>query len=315
MDIAYTVTNVHISDFNPYSKYYVAIPFLDGIMKYQCNTSIVNHYLKSTNTIYITSIEAGKKIKTKAVYNMPIRLAVALLKDSHGDINLDVPVEGDLSNPKYKLGKIVWQVVKNIITKAASAPLHLLANAFGGKEDDMKEITFHYAQKYLERPQYDNLDMVAKVLNQKKELVVMLLQVSDSAVEVGKMAILTEKKQYYCDKIIQAKRDTFLQNDLDKIYAIATEDSSFNSYLNQKLQLKGNELLSTSDKCVKIIGSGALSQEVHACILTRNCQALDYLVKQKSIPAERIKISFNKDATLLTGLVHPMFKIDYSADE
>lgn len=314
MDINYTISNVRVSDFNPYSKYYVATPFLDGIMKYESVNSIVNHYLKSKNVIVVTKIEAGKKVKTKPIYNLPIKLAVALLRDVHGDINLNVPVEGDLSNPKYKLGKIIWQIVKNIIVKAASAPFHLLASAFGGKEDDMKQISFHYTQKFLEKPQYDNLDMIAKILNDKKDLNATLIQVSDSNLELSKIALLTEKKQYYCDNIIHVQKDTFQQNELDKIYAIPTQDSLFNLYLNQKLHLTGTELLSVADKCVKLVGVEALSTQVHYCILHRNQQAFDYLVKEKSIAADRIKVSYNRDPALIIGLVQPMFTVNYSAE-
>ena len=101
-------------------------------------------------------------------------------------------------------------------------------SAFGGKEDDMKQISFHYTQKFLEQPQYDNLDMIAKVLSDKKELSASLIQVSDSALEISKLALLTEKKTILLRSILfMFKGIPFMQSELDKIYAISNTGFSF----------------------------------------------------------------------------------------
>lgn len=102
------------------------------------------------------------------MYDVPVRLAVSLLKDVHGDIKLDVPVEGDLNDPEYKIGKVIWQIVENILIKAVTAPFNLLAGLFSSNEEDMKEIPFNYLQPAPAQQQLKQLDMVAQVLENKK---------------------------------------------------------------------------------------------------------------------------------------------------
>ena len=71
---------------------------------------------------------------TKAV-NLPLKLAVALLSDANGVIDLDFVVEGDLNDPEFKFGGIIWKVLKNIIAKTVGSPLTLLAGLVGGGEN------------------------------------------------------------------------------------------------------------------------------------------------------------------------------------
>ena len=102
--IDYSVSDLKISDFNPYSHYYVAHPFLDGICYYSTKSSIVNRMLKSQNKFEVRKIIVGKKEPSSTAADLPIRFAVALLRDVNGDIAVDIPIEGNLDDPKYRSG-------------------------------------------------------------------------------------------------------------------------------------------------------------------------------------------------------------------
>lgn len=315
MDIGYTISDIRVTDFNPYSKYYVATPFFDGVLTYECSSAIRDSELKSSNKINIENMEAGKKITKTPVYELPVRLAVSLLKDVHGDIHLDVPVEGNLKDPDYKLGKVIWQVVTNILVKAASAPIHLIANMVGGNEEEMKEMEFSYLQNDFTSQQLKTLDVISKVLEAKPEMYVQLVQLTDTMLEEETMALFNAKKKYYFANVIHQQKDSLSQTDLDAIHSISNKDSLFNQYLDAQLNVKNTDLISTQQKCIQLYGAAALDQQQHAMMEKRNSVLLNHLVHEKNIAAGRIKISNNHDSGMSSGLVNPKYLISYAVDE
>jgi len=302
MTIDCTVTNMLVSDFNPYSKYYVATPFLNGIATYTNNTTILQRKLKSKNTLTVVKIEAGKKVKNKTAMNLPIRLAVALLKDVHGNINLDIPVSGSLDDPKFKWGKIVWQVLKNIIVKAATAPFRLFANIFGGKEDDYKQVNFDLLQDSVLASQQKTLDNIAKALSQKPDLKLQLVQVDNLQDEDEAYALLEAKKQYISSDSTKKQINI---NDIDD------KDSLFNKFVDSKLP--SASFMSVQEKCLQMIGKEKAESVITNIITRRNQSIINYL-SQKQIQANRILVSPAKEENDLSRGQQPKYMINISVE-
>lgn len=314
MRINYSVQDMKVTDFNAYSRHYVATPFFDGVLDYESTNLIVDGKLKSSNIIFIEELTAGKKVEKKPLYDVPVRLAVSLLKDVHGDIKLDIPVEGDLNDPEYKIGKVIWQIVENILIKAVTAPFNLLAGLFSSNEEDMKEIPFNYLQPAPEQQQFKQLDMVAHVLENKKELQVELLQLSDTFMEKELMALTEAKKQYYLSS--QGKSgDSLTTEEWNVVEAIETRDTLFNHYLDERLQLSSDDLASTQEKCISLTGDAALKQQVQALMEQRNTGIRNYLVNTRGLAAERILIGNNHDVQKSNGLSQPRYLVSYGVEE
>ena len=274
-DIDCTVKNLSVSDFNPYSKYYVATPFLNGSADYTNKTTVLKRQLKSENVLVVNKILAGKKDKTiKAQYNMPIRLAVALLRDVHGNIKLNIPVAGSLDDPKFKWGKIVWQVLGNLITKAATAPFRLLANAFGGNETDYKEIDFNYLQTSLDESQQKQLDKLAKVIKEKTDVKLELIQVTNKEDEAEALAISETKKKYL------GVADSATVEQIQQISSLNINDSAFNKYIDNNIQTP-TAFLSTQEKCILLIGKDNLHKSIDSIMQKRNENIAAYLLQQQ----------------------------------
>jgi hypothetical protein len=282
-DIDCSVKNLSIEDFNPYSKYYVATPFLKGVIEYTNKTTVVKRQLKSDNVLIVNQIIAGKKDKTnKPQYNMPVRLAVALLRDVHGNINLKIPVAGSLDDPKFKWGKIVWQVLGNLVTKAATAPFRLLANAFGGKEEDYKEIDFNYLQTSVSDDQQKQLNQLIKVLKEKTGVQLELIQVLHKHYEMEALAIYQAKKKY-----LGIVADSTTDQQL-KINSLNINDSLFDKYVDSSLQ-GSSTFESVQEKCIRFIGKESLEASV-ATIMQQRIDAVSNYLSQQQIPKERVLI-------------------------
>jgi len=277
-----TVKNITVSDFNPYSKYYVATPFLNGKADYTNKTTVVKRQLTSDNLLLVQKIIAGKKDKTfKPQYNMPVRLAVALLRDVHGNIKLDIPVTGSLDDPKFKWGKVIWQVLGNMMVKAATAPFRLLAGVFGGKEEDYKEVDFNYLQTAVDENQQKQLDKLVKMLKDKLDLKLELIQVSSRGDEAEALAIYQTKKKYLgiADSTNEQKQ---------QINAINMNDSLFTKYVDSSLQTNSG-FESVQEKCKRLIGKENLKASI-GIIMQKRIDAVAAYLTQQQVSKDRVKI-------------------------
>lgn len=304
------ISDLLITDFNPYFKYYVATPFQNGKIKYVNVTSVLNNQLDSKNVLDVERVKTGKKVKNATAMNLPVPLAVSLLKDVKGNIHLDIPVKGSLDDPKFRWGKVVWQVVKNLIVKAATAPFRLIANLFGGKEEDFKEVYFEYVQLGIENKQRKVLDNLCKVLQQKPEMKMELIQETNLEDEASVIAVNETKKKYLqlpaggvMTAAIKARLDSLPES-----------DSLFVKFVNQRVSGQ-TDLHSTEEKCVRIIGKESLQQWVSEVMERRNQAVNNYLRTEKQLPENRYVIKNAKPDMQLQRSAPPKYIINLSAAE
>lgn len=315
MSINYNIEKMRISDFNPYSKFYVAHAFVEGMLFYESNNTIHNGKLKSTNVMSIKKIEVSKKLKGIGLYEMPLRLAIAILRDRKGNIDLDIPVEGDLNDPTYRFGKVIWQIVKNLVVKAATAPFDLLAKAFGGNEEDIKYVRFDYLQKQFEGRQVKSLDLISKALTEKPELKVALVQVASRESEKELLALSLAKAIYYKRNIMQSPKDSLVAKDYQAIADISNKDSLFNDWLNQQFLPEDVSGMPSQLKSRRLIGDQVLDMEVNNLFAIRNKMILDYFVKEKQIDSTRIKITNTADEKSAEFESTPRYTVEFVVDE
>jgi hypothetical protein len=110
-------------------------------------TVIQARQLTSENKLIIRNAKLGKK--SGGIMNLPLKLALYLLKDIHGDITLDIPLTGDLNDPKIRVGHLVWQTLKNVVVKIVASPFRALSGLVGIDPDEIKGIEFNYADTTL----------------------------------------------------------------------------------------------------------------------------------------------------------------------
>lgn len=304
-----SIKELLITDFNPYSKYYVATPFLNGTISYENQTTVLGGKLDSKNILDIRQIKTGKKVKNSTAMNLPVGLAVSLLKDVKGNIHLDIPVKGSLNDPKFKWGRVIWGVLKNLVIKAATAPFRLLANLFGGKEEDFKEMQFEYMQTDIMPNQQTVLDRLAKIAIDKPEIKIELTQVTNISDETEAIAVFQMKQKYLgissdiSGQVLKYRTDSITNN-----------DSLFIKYLASKLP-NAEGLQSTEEKCVQLIGRDKIIPEVNVLMNKRNTAVLQYLVNQKKVPVANIAISNTKELNQLQKSAPPKYVINVALNE
>jgi hypothetical protein len=130
---------------------------------------IEDRKLDAQHGIRIDQLEWGEANSSQGEATLPVKLATSLLKDRDGVIKLDVPVGGTLDDPTFRVGPIIWQVIKNIIVKAVTAPFALLGSLFAGAEE-AQFVDFAPGEATLDPATTERLDALAKSLAERPEL-------------------------------------------------------------------------------------------------------------------------------------------------
>jgi hypothetical protein len=314
MAINYSVNKMRISDFNPYSRFYVAHAFVEGLLDYESSNTIHNGILASTNVMHIEKIEVSKRIG-KGLYSLPVRLAIVILRDRHGNIDLDIPVEGNLNDPTYKLGKVIWKILGNLVVKAATAPFSLLSKAFGADEEELKRIRFDYLQKTFDKQQIKSLDLISKSLKEKPGLKVSMVQVASRENEKEALALFQTKSDYYFENIVHEQKESLSADEIKSITAISNNDSLFNTWLNRKLLPQDVVSVPSQLKCRMLKGEEWLNQQTAILFEQRNRFILNYLVNEKQLDAGSIIISTTMDEKSAQFESTPRYIIEFIVDE
>ncbi len=117
--------------------------------------------------VVISNIKLGDKVDSPDAANLPLELAIALLENSEGVIDIDLPVKGNVDDPQFSIAPVVWKVFTNLIVKAISAPFSLLAAVFGIDEEKIKSIEFEFGKSDIIASEKEALDNIAKILSKK----------------------------------------------------------------------------------------------------------------------------------------------------
>jgi hypothetical protein len=140
-----------------------------GQLSFDLKYLIVNKKLESDNKIFIDQLTLGNKVESPQATKLPVGLAIALLKDRKGEINLDVPVTGRLDDPQFSIFRLVIQVLVNLITKAVTAPFALLGSLVGGGEE-LGYLEFDYGQAMVSETNLKKIQTLAKALYDRPAL-------------------------------------------------------------------------------------------------------------------------------------------------
>jgi Domain of Unknown Function (DUF748) len=168
-DLALSFRNMELSTFNPYSGKFAGYNIAKGKLTTELHYKVDGRKLDAKHHITVDQLEFGDKTASKQAVSLPIKLAVALLKDRNGVIDLDIPVTGTLDDPKFRLGPIIWKVFVNILEKAVTAPFALLGALFGGGPD-LQFIDFQPGAADLDPAAADKARAMVKALTERPQL-------------------------------------------------------------------------------------------------------------------------------------------------
>lgn len=309
MEMNYSIKGIRLSDINPYSVYYVATPFIDGDLTFENEIYIRDHKLKSENRLFIERVVAGKRVQNNTAMNIPVRLAISVLRDLKGNIRLSIPVEGDLDDPDYRWGKALLQVLKNLAIKAAVAPYRLVADMFGGSEDDYREMKMEFLQQQPDQDNLVTLGRIAEVILNKPELSVHFTPGNSREAEIEFLATYMAKQKF----LGLGFSDSLSPEDDLRIRQISNRDPGFTAWLGEQSGVSA-ALASVQEKSVQLSGRAHLETRISAIEEERTRNVKNYLIS-KGISADRIKMSGPSAANTGNFGQTPSFAISFAVSD
>ncbi|HKO68331.1 MAG TPA: DUF748 domain-containing protein, partial [Burkholderiaceae bacterium] len=169
LDIEGRTKGVDLPRLTPYSIKYAGYPIVKGKLSMEVSYKVDNDKLSANNHLFLDQLTFGDKVESPTATKLPVLLAVSLLKNTRGEIDINLPISGSLSDPKFSVGGIIVQVIVNVLTKIVTAPFALLASAFGGGEE-LGYVEFAAGSAALTANQTKRIDTLAKALNDRPAL-------------------------------------------------------------------------------------------------------------------------------------------------
>ncbi len=169
IDLDLTFAGVDMALLSPYSGTYAGYAIERGVLNLDLKYAMEENQLKGNNKIVIDQMKLGEKIESEKSLDLPLELALALLTDSKGVIDMEIPVSGNVDDPEFSVGSVLLGAFVNLLTKVVTSPFTLLASLVDS-EEDLQRLNFKSGSADLQASTREKLDNLAEALSQRPEL-------------------------------------------------------------------------------------------------------------------------------------------------
>ncbi len=177
--LTFLFQGVDLTAVSPYAGKYVGYPITKGKLSLDLMYQVSKKQLVGENKVLVDQLTFGEKTDSPDATSLPVRLAVGLLKDRRGRIDIDLPVRGDLNEPDFRYGRVVLNALVNLITKVATSPFSALGGLVGGGGEDLQFIEFTAGSEDLREAEQRKIDSIANALQERPALRVDVIGTAD----------------------------------------------------------------------------------------------------------------------------------------
>lgn len=169
-DLKLAFRNLEMNRLTPYSGKFAGRRIDSGKMSVDLEYNIKNRQLSGENKFVINKLKLGEHVDSPDAVNLPLDLAIALLEDSDGVIDLDLPISGSLDDPQFSYGKVIWKAFVNVLGKIVTSPFRALGHLFGISSDKLEVVVFAPGNAELAPPEQEKLKTVAMAMVKRPSL-------------------------------------------------------------------------------------------------------------------------------------------------
>jgi len=163
LDLQADIKGIEMTSLSPYSGKYAGYAIEKGKLSLFVKYKIENDQLTAENRVFLDQLTFGNPVDSPDATKLPVTLAVALLKNRNGEIDINLPIAGSLNDPEFSVGGLVVKVIVNLLVKAATSPFALLGSIFGGGEE-LSIVEFELGQAVITPPAQQRLENLTKAL-------------------------------------------------------------------------------------------------------------------------------------------------------
>ena len=218
-DMALKFQNIDMINLSPYTGKFIGYELEKGKMNVELDYKINDSQMVGGNRVVLKQMTLGESVESEDAISAPVGLAIALLKDSDGVIDLDVPVTGNVDEPEFKVGHVVWTAFKNLIVGVATAPFRFLGDMLGISAEELENVNFEEGRAVLLPPEREKMDKLSSALAEKKMLILKLVGTYD-----GKRDLLTMQTDMLYEEALSKLEDNTTdishmdRDDLDDLF-------------------------------------------------------------------------------------------------
>lgn len=304
MDVSLEIGQFRMKDVDAYFRHFLGFPVTGGIMNFNTNNKLRTKSLDSDNSIYFRRFTLAPKLDTEPRYKVPLRLAIGILSDKDGIIDLKAPVKMKGDEVKIiNLGKIIFRIIGNLFVKAAVAPFNLLSGLYDVDPESLQEISLGLVKTPPDEKNMKSIEIISDILYKKPQLNVDLIYCINKSKATDSLAYMLT----LTDFIKTSEPGGQDQADIaDTTLIMYLKGKPFFSTMTDSLSL---------DKLCRVyIGEDTLTGKLDSLRVFQTGFIRNYLTAEREIVPERIRIIEITPDSIMPDFRYPSFRIYFNAD-
>lgn len=307
MKLNISLKNIKLKDMSPYCVHYTAYPISDGILSLSSISTVTNNYLNSSNELNILNCTIEKKRKdVKAEYgHIPLKAGLYILSDRNKKISIDLPVTGNIDDPSFKIGKIIWKTFCNLMVKIATSPFDAFKK--NGGEDNFRDMYMDITDRSLTVENYQQLNKLSEelkdILASKPDVKMSITQSLDRTTNLNQIALFRLKMDYFLETTGKT-RDELTVEEYKAIQAIRDKDPKLMEYAKEKANVRN-----TTDAAMKLYSGSEIEGMYKMMNSMRERNLREYFVGQ-GIPVDKLSFLDIDEASLDKNRITIKFGMD-----
>ncbi|MFT3936167.1 MAG: DUF748 domain-containing protein [Chitinophagaceae bacterium] len=306
-DLVYHIENVPVSLFNPYTVTYTSFPLDRGTIAVNGAWHVLGGSINSNNHLVIVDPRATKRVRGKDKKWLPLPLIFAFIRERGDVIDYEIPITGNLKNPKFHWHDAIMHVLANIFVKPATTPYRFEVKNTEQVMEKLLMIKWPLMASTLLSSQEKYLGQTASFLASNPQASLVVQPFAYTMREKEYITFFEAKKKYFKEINHVNERD-FSSDDSVAVARMAIRDSSFMRYLNARV--KDKLLFTLQEKCTKLVGAGIIDAGLKRLYKNRLSVFMDYF-KQEQV-AGRVHVQNSKTTIPFDGFSY--YELHYKGD-
>lgn len=296
LDIQASARGIDMPGFSAYSGRYVGYAIEKGKLSLEVKYKVEQGQLTAENKLFLDQLTFGEKVESPDALSVPVNLAVALLKNSRGEIDIHLPISGSLDDPQFSVGGIVVKMLVNLVVKAVTSPFALLGSLFGGGED-LSHVIFTPGQESLTPETEARLQALAKAMADRPALTLEVSGRADPEQDKAGIKRATLDRKIRARKLEDQARRAEASASLDEVAISAAEYPVYleKVYQGEKIPDKPRNLiglvksLPSAEMEARLLAAFPAGEtELHALAEQRGRRIQSWLLEMGKVPAQRV---------------------------
>jgi len=303
-DLQYQLQKLPAALFNPYIISQTSYPLDRGTIEISGKWRVRNGIIKSENHLLIIDPRITKRIKNKDTKWMPVWLIMAFARERGNVIDYEIPISGDLKNPKFHLHDVLMDVLKNMFVKPATTPYGIQVKSIEAEIEKSLSLKWEMRHSSLMPDQEKFIERMADFLAKNADAVITIIPQLYAKKEKEYITYFEAKKKYFL-VINNKKANSFTRKDSAWVDKLSIRDASFTRYLNKHID--DSLVFTIQERCSRFIGVSAIDSKFNQLNKERANAFMNYFRKRDV--AKQIK--FAKGSLVIPYNGFSFYKIEY----